>query len=80
MAINLRYERPHGSGNGPGALWSAWRCPEGRCRREVWYIQADAWNHALWHVGEEPEQRDWKVAAEAPICPMCGVALVSMDA
>lgn len=71
--------RSYGTGEVEGEPWTAWHCPEGECKGEIWYVKADAWTRKQWHIGQEPERSDWQVAADEAICPLCGSALVSVD-
>ncbi len=40
-------------------------------------MQPDNRVHKLWHLVREEGAEPWRIAAETPICPLCGEALAA---
>jgi hypothetical protein len=52
MTIDRGRGHSYGTGEVDGKPWTAWHCPEGECKGEIWYVKADAWTREQWHIGE----------------------------
>jgi hypothetical protein len=55
--------------------WSEQFCMSRWCRADRWYVKPDSRSKALWVITENPAYAPWSVAANEPVCPLCGEAL-----
>lgn len=47
-------------------------CPSECCSADGWQIEADPHHPYTWQISSEDGRGRWTVAAEAPVCPLCG--------
>ncbi len=59
------------------ASWERCLCFTMRCHQRYWYVQRDPEQRDLWRIGLAPGEEGWRVAAVAPLCPLCGDILLT---
>jgi hypothetical protein len=59
------------------ASWERCLCFTARCHQRCWYVQRDPEQRDLWRIGLAPGEEGWRVAAVAPLCPLCGGILLT---
>ena len=57
--------------------WERCLCFTARCQQRSWYVQRDREQRDLWRIGLAPGEEGWRVAAVAPLCPLCGIILLT---
>jgi ribosomal protein S27AE len=70
--MEQRQQRPLAE---PTDRWQDRFCSSSWCRGGRWLVRADPRAAALWQVAESEDQAPWAVAADDPICPLCGELL-----
>ncbi|HLW03808.1 MAG TPA: hypothetical protein VKT82_34495 [Ktedonobacterales bacterium] len=68
---------PPGAAEIRGASWERCLCFTARCQQRYWYVQRDTGQRDLWRIGLAPGEVGWRVAARAPLCPLCGAILLT---
>lgn len=57
--------------------WDRCLCFTARCQQRCWYVQRDPEQRDLWRIGLAHGEGGWRVASVAPLCPLCGVILLT---
>jgi hypothetical protein len=58
--------------------WEQWLCPDPLCTDRTWMVRRDFATCDVWSVARHKEDLPFTIAATAPVCPLCGTALLTL--
>jgi len=53
-------------------VWERRFCVTSWCTADALYVQRKGEGLDVWRVTEKPDQPEWLVASDVPVCPLCG--------